>query len=312
MELLVSILIIFALMGLLIAGVHHAMKRARGVSDLAAVSGLKQGADEFFRQFNVYIPLVKDAPGGTFPTPGPLRTVNNVRIPSVYSFTPDRPGNANPDMAILLTATPVFTQPAGSGQTDVRFSVYSLSYYLIGTLGKAEAVNPTNDPPIDGVDGAGFCAVRRDGTFEKAGRKFQPFYDPRRVAIFEQSPPGEGRIQLRDSRDIAFRYYRWATNALRTNPPPPATLTLADLNIPVLVGDPAANPKLLKAAYAIVAAGANGVFGDEDLLPMTHPQYRDFAGLETAVGLSGNPGDAAYVEKVRRAAAADNVVEVGE
>jgi len=198
---------------------------------------------------------------------------------------------------------------ATSGLTDPRFSVYSLSYYLYGTLGKAEAA--ASAPPIDGVDGTGFCSVKRDGSFEKQGRKFTPFYDPRRSdAVFEQSPAGQGRIELRDSHHVAFRYYRWVGD--KGMPNGPLNPTIPQLKIPEMVGDPQSNADIRSASWAIVGAGPNGVFGDEDLLPASHPQYRKFDDLASAVGLSGNAADSAFVDKVRKAAAADNIVEVGQ
>lgn len=303
-EILVAILVIFALMGLLIGGIHHALRTAKSTSDLAAVKAIQQGVSQFGQTMSFVPPLVKD---GVFVTNGGLGPLNAARTnPVVYSFaaTP----LTNPDATVLLSNVAVFSQmpgPAGGvGTTDPRFSIYSLAYYVMGAL----------ERPIDGVDGPGFRMVRRDGSFEKSGRQLGPFFDPRRAAaVFEESPTGFGRIQLRDSHDVAFRYYRWLPNSALANPPAnPQNQPFFGLNIPELVGDPSQTPELRNAQYAIVGAGPNGVFGDEDLLPANHPQWRSFDNLASAVGISVSATPtAADVLKVRKAAAADNVVAVG-
>jgi prepilin-type N-terminal cleavage/methylation domain-containing protein len=308
-EILVAILVIFALMGLLIAGLHHAILTTKGVSDRAAVTALKQGVSQFRQTMNFLPPLVKDGMFTVNNATGPLNAART--RPVVYSLAPTP--LTNPDAAVLLTNVPVFSQAAGpsgggAGTTDPRFSVYSLSYYLMGVL----------DRSVDGVDGPGLCAVKRDGSFEQSGRKLGPYYDPRRAdAVFEESPAGMGRIQLRDSHGVAFRYYRWMPNSALASPPPnPPNQPYFGLNIPDLVGDPSQSPDLRDAQYAVVGAGPNGVFGDEDLLPGTgpnrHPQYKTFDQIMAAVGMSGDANDTAFVAKVRKAAAADNIVEVGK
>jgi hypothetical protein len=314
-EIVFSIAVIFLILALLLVGIHHAVKFAKGTGDRAAVTALKQGVTEFKRQFNIDPPLVNDGfgPIGT----GPLK--NNRSAPSVYSFEPNVPVGRNPDIVFLQTTPVVLSTNMPGASTDLRFSIYSLPYYLMGVLGKAETQNPQTDAPIDGVDGLGFCAVRRDGSFEKSGRKFQPFYDPRRAdAIFsdvtrDMGNAKPGHIELRDSHKVSFRYYRWATDVATMQNPNSGN---AALNVPELVGNPEEHPELRDATWAIVAAGPNGVFGDEDLLPPGpspngHPQWRPFAEIESAVGMSGDLSDPVYVQKVRKAAAADNVVEVG-
>jgi competence protein ComGC len=296
MELLMSILIIFLLMGLLIAGVHHVMRRARGTADRAAVSSLKTGVSAFTQAMSFLPPLVKD--GGLNGTSDPVDTAGQ---PIVYSVS-------DPMDAEALRGGPASND--GEPGTYPVFSVYSLPYYLVGAL------------ETDGVPGAGFRAVKRNGGFEKAGRIFKPFYDQRQgVAIYEVPPAGHGKIELRDGRNTAFRYYRWLPDAGQPNPQHPAVNTAIGLdylkiylNVPRILYDPyfwqpfstltEPSPELpaelRSAEYAIVGAGPNGMFGDE---PAT--QIADRLGLP-------NPTTPEAEQKLRAAAWGDNVVEVGQ
>src|SRR3954470_751719 len=93
-ELLFSILIIFLLMGILIAAVHHMVGGAKGTADRAMVTGLKDGVTHFKQQFNFMPPLVKDGNLGGNLTP-PVVTIRGVgRVPAVYSFAAN--ASANP------------------------------------------------------------------------------------------------------------------------------------------------------------------------------------------------------------------------
>lgn len=321
-ELVFVIAVIFLLMGLLIVGIHHVTGFAKGTADRAAVTALKDGVAHFEQQFGFVPPLVVDgyASNSGFPAgTGPLHAVSGQNVPLVFSFQPSVVGNNNPCVPFLrnIPRTPSLSNTTGSGGDDMRFSMYSMPYYLIGVLGKSDAVNPTSDPPVDGVDGPGFCTPKRDGTFEKSGRKFQPFYDPKRSDAIYQDPTANtnGHIELRDSHGVAFRYYRWATDLAVMDPNLPVPTTqdkYAALNVPEMVGDAHTVANVRDAAYAIVAAGPNGVFGDEDLLPMGHPQRMSFPDMAAKIGLSvSSAPTAAEYAKVRAAAAADNIVEVG-
>src|SRR5690606_18282164 len=56
-----------------------------------------------------------------------------------------------------------------SSGSDNRYSGYSLSYDLMGSL----------DSEIDGVGGPGFGEPQRDGTFRRiGGRRVSPFFEP--------------------------------------------------------------------------------------------------------------------------------------
>jgi len=293
-ELIVGISIIFLLMGLLIGGIHFMTRAAKSGADVATITALKNGVSQFEQQFGFVPPLVKDRGNPPGFSGGPLVTVAGEDRPFVYS-----PSVAT-DLA-FLRAMPV------AGQPDLRFSVHSLPYYLMGVLDlPRSAASPT---PIDGVAGPRFKAVRRDGSFEKAGRDFNPFFDVSRNAraIFE-TQPGSGKIELRDARGAPFRYYRWEHDSGG----PVAGAPVNDyLNVPELVGDPSLpeNVELRSAEYAIVGAGSNGVFGDE-MLP-NHPQPLTWSQMAERVGVSGDTNQAEIQARIVLAAKSDNVVGVG-
>jgi type II secretory pathway pseudopilin PulG len=276
-ELVFVIAVIFLLMGLLIGGIKFATRGAKGAIDQATVASLKNGVTQFVQSFGSPPPLVRDGYATAFPG-GPLNA--GLTAPRVYSLV-------DPTELAFLKNTPA----APPGTADMRFSLYSLTFYIIGAL------------DVDGVPGPGFRAVKRDGSFEKAGRTFEPFFDVSRnaKAVYETAP-NTGKIELRDSRGIGFRYYRWVTgnaNGQVTN--------LTELNVPAMVGNPGANSELKNAEYAIVAAGPDGLFGDEWLLPAGHPQTLTRAEVEAKLGVPSTTSDADLAAK----AMADNIVGVG-
>lgn len=301
-ELVFSIAVIFLLMGLLIAGIRWAVGGSKATADRAAVNGLKTGVSQFKQTFNILPPLVKDAgrPGNPDPifTSGPASRAGQ---PVVYSVSDPM------DLEDLRSGT-IQGEP---GTTSV-YSIYSLAYYLMGAL------------ETDGVPGPGFRAVQRDGSFEKTGRTFQPFFDARRGgSVFEDSPPGTGRVSLRDSNNIPYRYYRWVADDGQPNPNHPAANPAIGLdgvkiylNVPRILYDPAfylpfsqlssvgavsppLPPELRSAEYAILGAGPNGLFGDE---PVDEIQRR--------LGVSFTPGSPDE-HRAREQAWSDNIMEAG-
>src|SRR5678816_4246010 len=259
-ELLFVILIIFLLMGLLIGGIKYVSSRARGASDLAAMKALGQSSNLFKQQFGFFPPLVRDGYDATFPPGGPLNPAKTK--PLVYAVSTPA------ELTFLKTVPPV-------SAPDNRFSLYTIPYYLLGAL------------DIDGQPGPGFRAPKRDGTFEQAGRVFDPFYDVSRnsKAVFE-TQANTGKIELRDSHGVAFRYYRWVNGDLNGN-----VNTTADLHIPLLVAAAASGPDVKGAEIAILGAGPNGLFGDEYLLlpnsgPNVHPQYLKIEDMAAKLGMS--------------------------
>ncbi|MBL9031867.1 MAG: type II secretion system protein [Phycisphaerae bacterium] len=275
-ELLVAILVLAVLIGLLIVGLRAASRTARGAADLATLTALKNATTQFKQIVGFAPPLADDAMG-------PL--VGASTVVKVFRLSDFSPGG---DVERLRTP-PVDPNVA----PDLRFSIYSIPIYLIGVL----------DAPVDGKAGPGLRIPKKEGSFEKAGKILDPFFDVSRnaKAIFAVDA-ARGRYVLRDGKGVAFRYYFWLHDA----GDPPSNTPLKDyLNIPWIVGDES-NPDLRDAQWAVVSAGPDGVFGDEDLLPPTHPQFLTLAQMQTRMGAGSLSGPA-----LRARAREDNSVEAG-
>jgi hypothetical protein len=270
-ELLFVVVVLFMLIGLLMVGLRAATNMSRRAVDTQAVNSLGMGVEAFRQEFGFIPPLVRDHNSTGNPA-DPLRTHPldpQRRVPVVRSISDQQ------DLDFLRR-----NPPPGQPHEDWRYSLYSLPYYLIGAL----------DAEVDGVDGPGFFSPQRDGSFAGGGRRYEPFFD---VSSGSQGlrvqDAQAGRIELLDRHGTPFRYYRWEhERELRDLP--------GDLNVPGIVGDPGQDPQLRNAGYAIVAAGSNRVFGDEDV-----------AVIRGEMGLSPNLTEAV----VRQRARADNVLAVG-
>lgn len=301
-EILFAVLIVFLVMGLLIGAIRMASRTARDTGHRTAATSLKQGVEQFRQEFGFHVPLVRDIVSnvGTGATPtiafGGDPVAGTPKVVQIYSV------GANRD---FLRYLPPATQ------ADYRFSIYSLSYYLVGTLDSERGgIGSDAQSPIDGLSGPGFRTPRRDGSFEHTGRTFQPFFSvgSGSTTIFRPADREWG-FELRDSTGVAFRYYRWEPN--QGNPPSAS----ADpenyrrhLAVPRMVGDAIDNPDLRMARYAIVGAGPDGLFGDEHMLHQSHPQHIPLGDMRIRLGLPSN----STVEQVMTAARADNIVEVGQ
>ncbi|MFM9996838.1 MAG: type II secretion system protein [Phycisphaerales bacterium] len=277
-ELLFGIGVIFLIMGLLLVGLRHAVRGARTSADSVTLNSLKTAMEVFRSEFGFVPPLVKDLPDTVSPQ-APL-TTGTPRVPVVYSI-------ANPIDAASLRGDAL--TPA---VPDLRFSLYTPAYYLMGAL---EAL-------IDGKDGAGFTTPTREGAFTRKGRQFEPFFDTSRnaKALFVVDAPG-GLVELRDQNNIAFRCYRWLPDLGAPNPSNPIN---DYLNVPAMVGDPEESAEVRSAEYALVSAGRDGLFGDEHLLPAGHPQQLSQPDVLLRLGLTDPT-------KIAAKAGVDNVVVVG-
>ncbi len=287
-ELLISILIISILIGLLLVGVRQATRAAGGAAGLQDMNSLNMAIQTFKNDFGFLPPLVKDGYPGT-PGAGedPLVRVGsgrNTRLrPNVYSLS------NTADLDFLRD---------DSRAADYRFSVHTLSYYIMGALGEE----------ADYVKGPGAHEPAPDGSFiQQTNLTYEPLFDPRTGQVVQTvSDSDEGRIELQDARGNAYRYYRWehatvGTPGYNSNEP------LANLRLPNILGralEPGYNPaaenlKLRDAGYAIVAAGRDGVFGDLPIESLT--------AIEEAHG-----GSFDSPEEAEDTAREDNIVEVGQ
>jgi len=126
-------------------------------------------------------------------------------------------------------------------------------------------------------------------------------------------PTRERFVEVRDARNVAIRYYRWVNGAEYTTGGRTTweVRTIDDLRVPALVGrkgtafpgtpadrDIELSPALREATWAIVAAGPDGAFGDENLNRLS-------ARLGFLVTADNE-------RKARLDAERDNVVEVGK
>lgn len=324
---LFSIAIVILLMGLLIGGLRLARRVANKAADQTAVAGLVMACEQFKHDFGFPPPLVQDNWNNETNQVDenvyigqPLKSPTDGRVGPISSIHPNDPGDKTYDPVTFLSTTdqaqrflfreePFMRGRKQAGDVvitdrgDYRFSRYSLAYYLLGVLG--------NDPTgasIDGVEGAGFLAPNADGTFRKTGgKKYQPLFDTSKGSIsVVPVDAAAGRFELRDRNGVPFRYYMWKQGAEK---PPGKDLSLVvekvdDLNVPLLVGDPASDPSVRNAEYAIVAAGANGVFGDwwsKD----RHTEAPSF--IKQGVGVSDGVDD----DRAARMGREDNIVGVG-
>ncbi len=315
-EVLVAIIVIGALVGLLIVGLTRAGRFARQKAAQQTLSSLKTATLQFKSEMGYLPPLVFDgsemggqAGDGASSNAGPVHVDSLSReIITVYQL-----GNTN--ARAFLRGD--FLGSGSPDYDDPRYSKFSLPFYVVGAL----------DAQVDGVDGPGMSKPLPDGAWAGVGdalggsnKTYEPFMDtgtsasrierqytdPSEVAEHSGSTPGDlnNRLALIDANGKAYRYYRWLPNQNPTN-----TLELnipAVLLDPVLYRDALADPtidvtdgdvKLRSASFAIIGAGQNKVFGTEDIDE-----------LRSIMSMPGSIAEAV----VRRAAAADNIVEVGE
>lgn len=328
LELLMSIMIIGILMGLLIVGAVYVTKTARGTSDRQALLGIKAGVVEFRKEFGFLPPLMKeqidiDEAVGT-PNPSTIAAGTGRQRVDVYLNSVDAD-------VMELHRWPDPGINASNPLEDVRFSTRSLAVYVAGALNEKAR---TQDPvPLDGVVGPGLYKPTQDGTFvvpadvlaasatsARAGTVYQPFVNLGSSPKLYQSPVSPFKVELRDSRDAPIRYYRWLTG--RENPGGSRRFVVentVDLRVPAMVArdftdpnfnflkyrenrDIKANTAVRGAAYALVSAGPNKLFGDEPPAELARVLgHGDWTGWTNAQLL-------AY----RAEAEEDNIVEVGQ
>lgn len=248
-EVSIVVIIIALLAGVLIVGVRHAMSAARDASERQALNSLRIGVEQFRQQYGFLPPLVVDDkiddPADQSPPPRPMLTGANPQNIAVWPA--DELAKENPSNALH------------GGQ---RYSIFSLPIYLMGTADKS----------IDGVDGAGSTEPRRDGTFSRRGRTYEPLFDgskPQNRLVLSTS--GE-QTRLFDyfSRRLSrpIRYYRWTPiyYTKTTAPTPDLVGQVNKWNVPALLGNPESDVTLRGAEFAIISAGPDGLFGDESSL----------------------------------------------
>lgn len=306
-EILVAILVIGTLMSILLVALAKAKVFVRSTSDLQTALTIKTGVEQFKQEFGFLPPMVRER----YTTPLSVEGAGG-QI-AVYSLR-------NPAHLAFLRAMPVLdpTNPFA----DDRYSDYTVGYFLAGSLGVDRA--PGLNLPIDGVEGPGLYTPRADGTFDvpkdveraasgtagetnRGGKKYDPFVPLSGNGIKVVTDPGNAlNVTVRDAKNIPIRYYRWEHND--------GAQLIADMNVPRIVArvpgtipgeivrperDLSANAKARDAQFAIVCAGPNGLFGDEDM-----------AAITLVLG-GGDSPPAAEERRLRLEAEKDNIVEIG-
>ncbi|MBS0198416.1 MAG: prepilin-type N-terminal cleavage/methylation domain-containing protein [Planctomycetes bacterium] len=336
-EVLFSVLIMGVLIGLLYVGYRSSKTFASSAADKTAVSDIKVAVSNFNKEFGFLPPLVRDrnpttrvsiaaagdkakiavydfiAPPdadrtylkrGSEPAPTANNPFEDYRfsertIAYFLAGACDTPRNLNEATAELRAlpidgvAGPGMYKPLADGTFDIPKDV--------------------KDPSHDGT-------VAADKQRRRVGKRFEPLVDlnGKRLKLTRLSSGGEDAmdrdnsgndagenrlVAITDAKEVPVRYYRWIIDG-----------KLTDTNgyrLPPMVGrqadqygfstpperDTLKNTELRSATFAIVAAGPNGAFGDEDDATL-------FARMgETATG--------AGIIKLRIKAEADNIVEVG-
>jgi len=304
-ELLVTLGGLALLIGLLIVGLQKGILMAKGSADAQTVRAMKLAVDQFKQDFQFLPPLVKDVRYGKWIEDHPL--IDGEKRVAIYLPQRTSSGGFNQDWKDLRG-----DDLSAANAVDRRYSGASLAYYLVGALDAP--VNANVKVPIDGVLGPGFVAPLIDGAFKvpaaikdpnqkpvskRTGRVYEPLMDTGKsgLKLVRQLDDATGtKIELQDRGGVAIRYYRWKQGERGQSSGAPKIKDVKDLNVPAVVGDPANDPLLREAEYAIVGAGPNGVFGDE---------ATDV--LATKLGMSVNDGE----ERLRQIAREDNAVEVG-
>jgi type II secretory pathway pseudopilin PulG len=316
-ELLSSLFVIGLILAILIVGLRYFFAAGQSTKQRAAVAQMKQAVADFRSKFGYLPPLVMDQYVAPTPLPGGMaaaglaqQSVKNAGASGLY-----RIAVVEDSLFDLWIPTAV----ANNEYKDPRFSVRTLPYYLMGAL-DVDITGATDVKlPIDGVLGPGSHRPNSDGSFavppevirdyttnpglplrKYTAETYLPFIDagstdPKlsRAAdgLYDAgSDTAPMQLTLRDGKNVVYRYYRWAMKDPANVPP------VVNQNIPLLVGN-ASDAAVRGAKYAIVGAGPNQVFGDEDVTE-----------LRTKLGRPLNYPEAT----ARKEAASDNVVEVGQ
>lgn len=327
-ELLVTIAVIAILIGLLLVVGKHALALGRGTTARQTAVSLVQGIEQFKQDHRFLPPLAadEDIPGVTSTSAYPVyRNDDNRWQLSTFSFATANnatPGNRHRDYLRGYKGAVRMDADDEVAPDDRRWSSFSLGIYIAGA---GDVVYPesskTPKAVFDGLPGPGGLEPAADGTFTqlvdgRSGKQYKPRFDDGRggfkVVDLDTSTGAQskGRVEIRDRNGVAVRYYRWLRGDRNV-----AVETLKDssgrfrpdwLNIPKIVGSPE-DDALKSAEYAVVCAGADGVFGD---LPNEAPNSLpadQYSALLGKAGLAGDATRAQFRDKARQ----DNVVEAG-
>lgn len=243
-ELAVVLIVVVLLMSVLLVSITAALGSARRSAEREMVRSFALGVEQFRNDFGFLPPLVDDQLNGGS---------GSLPVDEDDGVLVHPPG--------YLTSWSSKTLADGSTEQDGRWSAYSLSYYVVGALGRE----------YDGVDGPGLKGVS-DRDIEISGEFFRPF-DRRerqrgpyvdasrledRIARTGSGDEALARIAINDRWGNSIRYYRWVAQGQETL-------------IPKAAGEPSA--ALTGAEYAVVSLGEDGTTDTSN--PDTLDQFLD-------------------------------------
>lgn len=323
LELMLVLIMMGLLLGLVFLGYKVARKTTQDLSTTALMNGVVMGLEEFKTSFGFVPPLVKDKAD---PPVANLIYANAGRNTiRVYQL------GVPADVTELRTLDPL-SNNTRNPFLDTRYSTRSIAFYLAGGLETPYAA-ALPDVVIDGVPGPGMYAPDRDGTFEvpsaatlpaagdrsRVGKTYEPFVKLDASASMTADPGMAETVEVRDKNGVAIRYYRWL-NAEVGQPNAGLLIDRLGVRTPTLVGrdskqtpfgngyfttpperDLNSNAALSKATWAVVAAGPNKLFGDEDI---------GFIAATLGKPVSNAPTEQEE-HSLRSEAEKDNVVRVG-
>jgi prepilin-type N-terminal cleavage/methylation domain-containing protein len=336
-EIMISLLILGILLALIIGGAKLAIRTAKGTVDHQAVHSINMGASQFKQLFGFYIPLIRDEDQNSPNPRRTIVQISGINRVNVHRATDGLPGvpyltfMQGPGPGVTLTnplvddrysecSIPVYL----AGQLSLRLDPAQPNGIPIDGIEGAGFCKPV----IDGT-----FAIPSDilhpgtgpNTTKRTGTTYEPLISlgssaPKLLVDPDHMPGDPGfnpeKVQVVDRNNVPIRYYRWEHGS--QTPPPAGSPPF--LNVPLMVGrwpsgleavpalagftiptdrDLSKNANIRGAVYAIVAAGPDGVFGDEPSL--------DYICQKLGITL-----DTTAEVKIRMQAEQDNIVEVGQ
>lgn len=346
-ELIISIAVIAVLIGLIFLGVQVVKKQAGKVLDTSTVDQAYTGVKQFKQEVGFLPPVVKEFSATASPTGfeaallrQPAGSIDWTAV--IIAVPPAGSDPARNKVAVYTRGSDANFFKGESSATDYRgptptnflrdnrFSQLTLGYYIASQL--EFGFNTTlTDVPLDGITGPGMYKPEKGGFFDvpasmrksdpverkRQGKTFGPYVEAGGKSVkveTDTASDSSGRdVTVRDRNGIPIRYYYWLPSSQTTDPdadrntlaprmvfrlPDDASHALGDPVVPDHL-NPKINIKLRNASWAIVAAGPDKVFGDEDI---------DYIAQTTG---KSPPSGNAEIQKMRLAAAADNIVRLG-
>ncbi|MBL0871282.1 MAG: hypothetical protein IBJ18_11980 [Phycisphaerales bacterium] len=253
-EIVLVTVIALLLAALIIVAIGGAIRSARRSSDSSFMRSMSLGIEQFRTDFGILPPLVRNPPSN------PLINDTRYGVTRPWLQTQDNAGQelqGNAELDFYGQREAINDQSRDeavwgtAGNIRPRHSVLSMTYYLIGVLGR----------DIDGVDGPGLGKPRADGSFDRSGKTYSPLFDfsnnSERMKSLDD--PTDARLfTLLDRYGQPIRYYRWEHRYnTASESTPGATLgSVQSYRVPKFIGSPKDNPALRRAeGYALVSTG---------------------------------------------------------